>query len=113
MRPSRSRRGFNDEEEAFIERISNYSFAFETSAARLRQTCSPDQLKFAHSRAQAEWDNRANGYPGQFLPKVGTPEWHTMWNTLNAVITSTPRSDKEYVRWYLDSIFSHIYNEIS
>lgn len=90
----------NAEVETYIKRLSSYSLAFENCAARLRKTRTPEQIKVVHNRALAEWQDKANGFPSQYVPKAGTPEWHAMWKKLNNIFTSTPKTDREYVRCY-------------
>lgn len=85
----------NAEVETYIKRLSSYSLAFENCAARLRKTRTPEQIKVVHNRALAEWQDKANGFPSQYVPKAGTPEWHAMWKKLNNIFTSTPKTDRE------------------
>lgn len=95
MDPYRSRQRFNAEEEVHIERVVSYSLAFERSSAQLRQTRTREQIEVVHNRARAEWEDEENGFPSQYIPKVVSPAWTAMWNKLNAVLASTPTSDRE------------------
>lgn len=86
---------FSPEEEVYIERLVSYSLAFEKSAARLRQTCSPERIEVVHNRARAEWEDKANRYPSQCIPETRSTEWYTMWRKLQTILTSNPKSDRE------------------
>lgn len=83
---------FNQEEETYIQRLTSYALQVERSSERLRNTRTPDQIKFAYNQALAEWNA---DYPGPVVPLITTPEWRDMWKRLKPVLTSNPKTDKE------------------